>query len=79
MELYIDGQKVGTKWLTDVKWSADTTDLYIGSFDGTREYMDGVIDEVRIYNRVLTKTEILQLMGRFPALPAILMPLLILP
>jgi len=51
---YVDGIKTGT---SAAGVDADVaTDLYIG-YDGTN-FFDGVIDDVRIYNYVLTPTQI---------------------
>lgn len=51
--------------------------VYLGSFNGTGEFLQGQLDEVRIWNRALTETEIRehassprQLLGRDPGLIA---------
>jgi len=59
-KIYINGQLDGTGTV-DVKPSAG--DLLIGglSVGATTPYFDGIVDEVRIYNRVLSDDEIMRL------------------
>ncbi|MDD3006931.1 MAG: LamG domain-containing protein [Candidatus Pacebacteria bacterium] len=38
-----------------------TSNLYIGSIGGTGEFFSGVLDDVRIYNRALSETEVADL------------------
>ena len=38
--------------------AANTSPLYLGQFGGNTHRLDGIIDEVRIYNRALTQAEI---------------------
>jgi hypothetical protein len=40
--------------------AGNTASLFIGQFGGNSDRLDGVIDEVRIYNRALTEAEIQQ-------------------
>jgi fibronectin type 3 domain-containing protein/azurin len=51
--LYINGalNTSGTQTITPV---GNTSPLYIGQFGGNADRFDGIIDEVRIYNRALT-------------------------
>ncbi len=58
--LYVDGKLVGSAEATSIK--ASTIELYIGMRpqDGGKNYFNGIIDEVRIYDRVLTKAEVNQ-------------------
>jgi hypothetical protein len=32
--------------------------LYLGQFGGNADRLDGIVDEVRIYNRALTQAEV---------------------
>ena len=63
IELYIDGvletstNSIGTVNL--IQHSAYKT--YIGSSDGINNFYRGYIDELRIYNSIITQTEIMQL------------------
>ena len=57
MRLYVNGVLVGTRAQTGA--IATTTDpLRIGGDTRWGEYFNGLIDEVRVYNRALTVTEI---------------------
>lgn len=63
---YIDGVTSGT--VASVNPAVTSTDLAIGrrNFVGFNEYFDGSIDDVRIYNKTLSASEVKQLynMGR---------------
>ena len=52
--LKISGSYVGRKTSPDVQ----PTNIYIGARAGSLEFFDGLIDDVRIYNRALSETEI---------------------
>lgn len=66
--LYTNGQPVGTTTLTNLP-TLTSVKLAIGELDYPGRYFNGMIDEVRIYNRVLTAEEIA---GRYAAaLPSI--------
>ncbi|MCK5594039.1 MAG: hypothetical protein KAI18_02235, partial [Candidatus Aenigmarchaeota archaeon] len=55
--IYVDGQLINS--LTETAWDTDNSDyLYIGSHNSVNYFFNGTIDEVRIYNRALTPTEI---------------------
>ncbi len=54
--IYINGVAIGSNSFT--QGSTTLLPLYIGSSDGTAEYFNGSIDDVRIYNRTLTATEV---------------------
>lgn len=57
VKAYLNGKEVAS-WQNMKKFSYSELPMYIGyQFDDT-EYFDGYIDEVRIYNRVLTPEEI---------------------
>ena len=67
VELYVDGELIGPE---DTAWSErqiDTVsfnDVKIGILeDGQNRYFDGLIDDVRIYNRALDENEIAALAG----------------
>ncbi|MDD4990383.1 MAG: LamG domain-containing protein, partial [Candidatus Pacebacteria bacterium] len=55
--LYIDGISNGTFTYTN-PISSPTTNVFIGSHKGTAYYFNGLIDDVRIYNRALSEAEI---------------------
>jgi hypothetical protein len=62
--IYIDGVSSAT---TDIGWplAADTTDVVIGAgqnIDVLKEFVDGTIDEVYMYNRALSQTDVVALM-----------------
>jgi hypothetical protein len=38
--------------------AGNTAPLYVGQFGGDADRLDGVVDEVRIYNRALSEQEI---------------------
>lgn len=64
MKLYINGKLMA--WLAkSVKFEPNSEDVYIGKIEGSSrseyDFLDGNIDEVRIYNRALTDAEILSL------------------
>ncbi len=59
--VYIDGIRgaIATNTFTgDESLPIVSGELLIGTFDGKRNFTNGLIDEVRIYNRVLTPAEI---------------------
>lgn len=57
MKFYLDGQLIDTKAVTP--FSTNTDDLYIGSNPaGGYDYMDGALDELRIYSRALTPEQV---------------------
>jgi hypothetical protein len=58
IKLYIDGSPVGTPTLRTGGINDDTGPLYIGRDDGQSAYFDGLIDEVTIYDRALSDSEI---------------------
>ena len=66
---YIDGIEVNSttnNQLGNYIVSIDYVDLGRHRYDGiTRGYFDGLIDDVRIYDRALTAEEIEQLFGGF--------------
>lgn len=60
VEVYFNGEKKGethtTKYKT-VNW--DTTDFYIGYSYSAKRWFDGDFSEVRVWNRILTREEML--------------------
>lgn len=55
--LYINGlESASDSWDNDIH--VGTSDLYIGKYAGDSDTLDGMIGEVRIYNRALTPLEI---------------------
>ncbi len=57
MRLYVDGTQVATKPRTGTVQSSPNP-LWIGGNSPYGEYFDGLLDDVRIYNRALIATEI---------------------
>ncbi|PVW13046.1 LamG domain-containing protein [Marixanthomonas spongiae] len=62
VNLYINGEKLQTKPVTEIV--KNDLSLFFG-YDqpGATEYYNGILDDIRIYNRVLTKKEIEALMS----------------
>lgn len=63
--IYVDGVLANS---ADIGWSiaADTTDVTIGGAQNTdviKEFIDGTIDEVRLYNRALSAAEVMAAMN----------------
>lgn len=59
--LYVDGKQVAGKDYTPNFSTMNAQDLYIGKFSDSWYPFNGAIDEVRMYNRALTASEIQQL------------------
>jgi hypothetical protein len=59
LKLYINGEEVGS-W-TGVALPVTTGNTYIGQRSDNYQYFDGSIDEVAIWNRALTASEVLEL------------------
>ena len=57
--IYINGISVDNDNVGTGITAVGTANLFIGSAQGTSEYFNGTIDEVRIYNRALSPAEIL--------------------
>jgi len=57
IKLYVDGEEQGVVSASSLT-PTSSSPLYIGSFDGVSRWFNGSIDEVRIWNRVLTPNEI---------------------
>ncbi len=55
--LYVNGAQVASRAYRGSA-STVTSPLRIGSWDGTGEYFAGVVDEVAVYNRVLTPAQV---------------------
>ncbi|MFO0701136.1 MAG: DUF4347 domain-containing protein, partial [Nitrospira sp.] len=56
--LYIDGVRVATATVTSSIYWTGATDTFIGSHPTAGNYAAAMIDDVRIYNRVLTAAEV---------------------
>ncbi|MFH1428397.1 MAG: LamG domain-containing protein [Candidatus Margulisiibacteriota bacterium] len=61
LELFIDGVSQGTKTVTGAP-DVQNTKLNIGGFFTSPYFFNGLIDEIRVYNRVLSSAEIRSLM-----------------
>ena len=44
--------------------AVNTSPLWIGQFGGNADRLDGIIDEIRIYNRALTQADVQSDMNR---------------
>jgi len=56
---YVDGVLVGTGTPSIFSWNlSDTTPLVIGGRNDGTQYFDGQIDDIRIYDRILSQNEI---------------------
>jgi hypothetical protein len=60
MKIYKDGNVINSKESPLKLYSTYERDLKIGSGD-SHSYYSGLIDEIRIYNKVLTESEISEL------------------
>ena len=71
--VYIDGTSDGTGGVTTADDLDGSDPLLVGRSGDNRRYMTGLIDEVTVYGRALTQTEVgtLQSSGPSPALVAI--------
>ncbi len=58
MKLYKNGLLISTNTSVPVASNTATSKLYIGCYNGNNSFFMGNIDEVRIWNRILTPTEI---------------------
>ncbi len=64
--LYVDGQLVGANPQYVVSYASNTGDLFIGGtsiFEGVDQFFEGAIDDIRVYNRALSSTEVAGLYG----------------
>jgi|GEM_PF-403940 len=57
LQLYIDGT-LDVSSAQTITPAANTSPLYIGQFGGDVDRLNGIVDEVRIFNRALTQPEI---------------------
>jgi Concanavalin A-like lectin/glucanases superfamily/Secretion system C-terminal sorting domain len=55
---YLDGVRGSRRTATNVNLPTMTSGLYLGSNNGTSEFMNGTIDEVRVWNVARTQAEI---------------------
>ena len=60
--LYLDGTAVALGSASPSS-NTDTSKLRIGDFAYTGFYLPGAVDEVRIYDRALTATEVVEVFG----------------
>ena len=65
LEMYLNGQNVRTRYIAgNLANTINTTPVTIGATaQGAGEFFKGVIDEVTLYNRVLSPAEILSIYG----------------
>jgi hypothetical protein len=55
---YLDGQLVAQRTSLDVALPSINSGMYLGAFNGSSEFMNGSLDEVRVWNVVRTQAEI---------------------
>jgi hypothetical protein len=58
LRAYLNGNALPSSYTIDSGISNDTTNLYIGRWANSSYLLDGLIDNVRIYNRVLSAAEV---------------------
>ncbi len=54
---YVDGQLKQTDTITVTRNTGNWTNIYVGQYNGTRRFT-GQIDDVRVYNRILSDSDI---------------------
>jgi len=70
VKLYADGVLIATKdGFSQDFTSINSQDLYLGKYSDSWFPLNGSLDEVRIYNRALTKAEVKQLQNSMSLLP----------
>ncbi|MBN1419473.1 MAG: family 78 glycoside hydrolase catalytic domain [Planctomycetes bacterium] len=58
IRIYFDGAQVGSWPVAGSLSTAGTADVYVGSYRGESEFLDGAIDDLRVYGRALAAEEI---------------------
>jgi len=58
LRLYVNGVEESNNYIGSTTLSANIEHVIVGSSKGTGEFWNGIIDEVRIYNRALSEKEI---------------------
>lgn len=66
-KLYRDGQLIGQQSTTGPLVATGNADAYLGSYGNTKEYFNGALDDVRIYNVALTPGELTHRVQQFDA------------
>ena len=61
LNIFIDGTKESASTAATGSLAATTEALWMGYYDGTSHYLNGYLDEVSIYDRALTDTEMTDL------------------
>jgi len=57
-QYYIDGTLISSQSVSGSGWNGNTNPVCIGSETNTNKYFDGLIDQVRIFNKVVTASEV---------------------
>jgi hypothetical protein len=57
VQLYVNGV-LNASAAQSLTPAVNASPLYIGQFGGNADRLDGIVDEVRIYNRALTQAEV---------------------
>ncbi|MCK5882449.1 MAG: LamG domain-containing protein, partial [Bacteriovoracaceae bacterium] len=63
-KIYLNGVKISTDRARTGNLYSTTNPFTIGSYNNTNEHLDGSVDEVAVWNRVLTEAELQQLYRR---------------
>ena len=73
VDFYLNGELTGSQALGGIFGTTNTSPLYIGSRADLFTTMDGLLDDVRLYDEVLSASDILDLAGgpleTYPKLP----------
>ena len=64
--LYVGGKRIGNKPISGSLNSGNNTPAFVGSYQGNGERFQGAIDDLRIYSRGLTQSEIAKLANADP-------------
>lgn len=73
VRFYIDGKQDSNVVTTNIHFGTNTQALMLGAdLPGGDEFFDGVMDDVRVYNRALDATEVGQLAGTSTANPGVI-------
>lgn len=66
LKIYVNGSLCASNTLSSISYAGYTSDLYIGQtgYNWSRQWFNGAIDEVAMWNRSLSSSEVLQLYRR---------------
>lgn len=58
LRFYLNGDLVNSEIINNTEFSSSNANVYIGTYDGGSEFWNGEIDDIRVYNRVLSENEV---------------------